>query len=73
MMMSASPILGGLLLLTAGIYQLTPAKGACLRHGRSPVHFVSSHWKSGGLSAFRMGIEHGAFCLGCCWILISVP
>ncbi|HEY5743143.1 MAG TPA: DUF2182 domain-containing protein, partial [Terrimicrobiaceae bacterium] len=56
----------------AGIYQLTPVKDACLRHCRSPMHFVSSHWKSGGLGAFRMGIEHGAFCLGCCWILMGL-
>jgi len=72
MMMSNSPILGGLLLLTAGIYQLTPAKDACLRHCRSPVDFVSSHWKPGGLGALRMGIEHGGFCLGCCWTLMGL-
>ena len=72
MMMSNSPILGGLLLLTAGIYQLTPAKDACLRHCRSPVDFISSHWKPGGMGAFRMGIEHGVFCLGCCWILMGL-
>jgi predicted metal-binding membrane protein len=72
MMMSNSPILGGLLLLSAGIYQLTPAKDACLRHCRSPLGFVSSHWKRGGMGAFRMGIEHGAFCLGCCWILMGL-
>ena len=71
-MTSDSPILGGLLLLTAGIYQLTPAKDTCLRHCRSPVRFVSSHWKPGDLGAFRMGIEHGAFCLGCCWILMGL-
>jgi predicted metal-binding membrane protein len=71
-MISNSPILGGLLLLTAGIYQLTPAKDACLRHCRSPVDFVSSHWKPGGRGAFRMGIEHGVFCLGCCWILMGL-
>ena len=72
MTMSNSQILAGLLLLAAGIYQLTPVKDACLRHCRSPMHFVSSHWKSGGLGAFRMGIEHGVFCLGCCWILMGL-
>jgi predicted metal-binding membrane protein len=72
MMMSNSPILGGFLLLTAGIYQLTPAKDACLRHCRSPVGFISSHWKPGSMGAFRMGIEHGAFCLGCCWVLMAL-
>jgi predicted metal-binding membrane protein len=70
--MSNSQILGGLLLLTAGAYQLTPAKDACLRHCRSPMQFISSRWKPGGLGAFRMGIEHGAFCLGCCWILMGL-
>jgi predicted metal-binding membrane protein len=72
MMISKSNILGGLLLLTAGAYQLTPVKSACLRHCRSPVDFISSHWKPGGMGAFRMGIEHGIFCLGCCWILMGL-
>jgi predicted metal-binding membrane protein len=72
MMMSNSHILGGLLLLTAGAYQLTPAKGACLRRCRSPIQFISSHWKPGGLGAFQMGIEHGSFCLGCCWVLMAL-
>jgi predicted metal-binding membrane protein len=72
MMMSNSEILGGLLLFTAGAYQLTPVKGACLRHCRSPIQFISSHWKSGGLGAFQMGIEHGSFCLGCCWVLMAL-
>ena len=44
----------------------------CLRHCRSPVDFISSHWKPGGMGAFRMGIEHGVFCLGCCWILMGL-
>jgi predicted metal-binding membrane protein len=72
MMMSNSKILGGLLLLTAGGYQLTPVKGACLRHCRSPIQFISSHWKPGGLGAFQMGVEHGSFCLGCCWVLMAL-
>jgi predicted metal-binding membrane protein len=72
MMMSNSHILGGVLLLAAGAYQLTPFKAACLRHCRSPIQFLSSHWKPGGLGAFQMGIEHGSFCLGCCWVLMAL-
>jgi predicted metal-binding membrane protein len=72
MMMSNSNILGGLLLLTAGAYQLTPVKSACLRHCRSPIEFISSRWKPGALGAFQMGIEHGSFCLGCCWVLMAL-
>ena len=72
MMMSNSNIFGGLLLLAAGSYQLTPFKGACLRHCRSPIEFLSSRWKPGALGAFQMGIAHGSFCLGCCWVLMAL-
>ena len=72
MMMSNSSVLGGLLLLIAGAYQLTPMKSACLRHCRSPIEFISSRWKSGAAGAFKLGIEHGAFCLGCCWVLMAL-
>ncbi len=72
MMVATSPALGAALLIAAGAYQLTPAKAACLRHCRSPVHFIAQHWSSGALGAFRMGFEHGAFCLGCCWLLMGL-
>jgi predicted metal-binding membrane protein len=72
MMISNSNILGGLLLLAAGTYQLTPFKAACLRHCRSPIQFLASHWKPGRIGAFQMGIEHGSFCLGCCWVLMAL-
>lgn len=72
MMTTNSPILGGSLLLTAGLYQLTPMKNACLRHCRSPVHFIASAWRPGHVGAVRMGIVHGAHCLGCCWILMCL-
>jgi predicted metal-binding membrane protein len=72
MMTSNSNILGGLLLLTAGAYQLTPLKRTCLQHCRSPIQFLSSRWKPGGLGAFQMGVEHGSFCLGCCWVLMAL-
>jgi predicted metal-binding membrane protein len=58
-------------LLAAGAYQLTPAKDACLRHCRGPVAFVMDHWRDGALGAVRMGVIHGAWCVGCCWGLMA--
>ncbi len=72
MMASTSAALGGGLLLAAGIWQLTPLKQACLRHCRSPLDFLSHRWRKGRLGAFTMGLEHGAFCLGCCWVLMAL-
>jgi predicted metal-binding membrane protein len=72
MMASTSAVFGAALLLAAGIYQLTPLKQACLRHCRSPLHFVTHGWRRGRWGAFRMGLEHGAFCLGCCWFLMGL-
>jgi predicted metal-binding membrane protein len=71
-MVGTSVVLGALLLIAAGVWQLTPLKHACLKHCRSPVQFLSHHWHKGRLGAFRMGIEHGAFCLGCCWFLMAL-
>ena len=71
-MVSASPVLGGLLLLTAGVFQFTPLKQACLTHCRSPLGFVMSHWREGPGGAVRMGLEHGLFCVGCCWVLMAL-
>lgn len=71
-MVATSPALGAALLIAAGIYQLTPLKRACLRHCRSPAHFLSGHWRGGTTGAFRMGLEHGAYCLGCCWVLMGL-
>ena len=72
MMVGTSIVLGGLLLIAAGAWQLTPLKHACLKHCRSPLHFLSHHWRKGRWGAFRMGAEHGAFCLGCCWFLMGL-
>jgi predicted metal-binding membrane protein len=72
MMVSTSPALGGGLLVAAGIYQLTPAKETCLRHCRAPAQFFAGHWRPGLRGAFRLGLFHGAFCLGCCWLLMSL-
>lgn len=71
-MISVRPWLAGALLIGAGVYQLTPYKRACLEHCRAPAHFISQHWRSGSAGAFRMGLEHGAYCLGCCWILMGL-
>jgi predicted metal-binding membrane protein len=60
---------GGLLVL-AGIYQFTAAKRACLTACRSPVDFITRHWRAGARGAFRMGVAHGLYCLGCCWALM---
>ncbi len=72
MMVSNSAYLGAFLLVSAGIYQWLPLKESCLRHCRSPVEFLSSHWQQGTLGAWRMGIHHGFFCLGCCWVLMCL-
>lgn len=69
-MWSTSNTLTGLLLITAGLYQLTPAKAACLEHCRSPADYLSRNWRSGKSGAFRMGVKHGAYCIGCCWALM---
>ncbi len=72
MMVSTSPVLGGGLLIAAGIYQWTPLKHACLKHCRSPLHFLAHGWRKGSGGAFVMGLEHGAFCVGCCWFLMGL-
>ena len=59
-------------LVAAGSYQLTPLKHACLKHCRAPAHFLSRYWRPGTLGAFRMGLRLGAYCLGCCWILMAL-
>jgi predicted metal-binding membrane protein len=59
-------------LIGAGAYQFTPLKHACLRRCRSPVDFLMTHWHRGRLGALRLGLEHGAFCVGCCWALMAV-
>ena len=66
-MASASPMLVGVLLIAAGIYQWTPLKEACLAHCRAPFDFLTRHW---GRGPFRAGLHHGLFCLGCCWMLM---
>lgn len=67
-----SPVVGGLLLAAAGVFQWTPLKHACLRHCRTPLGFLTNDWQEGGRGALRMGLRHGAYCLGCCWALMAL-
>lgn len=66
------PIPGGVLFIAAGLYQLTPLKYACLRQCRSPLDFVLNRWRDGTAGALKMGMIHGLYCLGCCWILMTL-
>jgi predicted metal-binding membrane protein len=72
MMILTSRFLGSGLLLAAGLWQLTPVKTLCLRHCRSPISFLSTHWRPGFNGAFTMGMKHGISCLGCCWFLMTL-
>jgi predicted metal-binding membrane protein len=65
------PYLAGGVLLAAAVYQLTPVKDACLRRCRAPLDFVLTHWREGFSGALRMGVVHGAWCVGCCWGLMA--
>jgi predicted metal-binding membrane protein len=58
-------------LVAAAVYQFTPLKDACLKRCRSPLAFLLTAWRPGRLGAMRMGIEHGAWCVGCCWALMA--
>jgi predicted metal-binding membrane protein len=72
MMEPATPIAGAIVLAIAGLYQLTPFKRACLRACRSPIGFLIRRWRGDAAGAFRLGIEHGTHCLGCCWALMLI-
>jgi predicted metal-binding membrane protein len=67
-----APVSGAVVVIAAGVYQLTPLKSICLTHCRSPFDFVLNHWRDGGAGAMRMGVEHGLYCLGCCWFLMAL-
>ena len=72
MLVTTNQWLGAGILIAAGLSQFTPLKAVCLRHCRTPLGFLLSNWRSGRLGALRMGLEHGAFCLGCCWFLMAL-
>jgi len=70
--LTVTPLVGGVLLIAAGLYQLTPLKYACLARCQSPLGFILSEWREGPRGAFVMGLRHGAFCVGCCWALMAL-
>ena len=72
MMQLKSVQFSGILLITAGVYQFTPLKNACLEKCRSPIDFLSSNNRKGVQGSFIMGAHHGLFCLGCCWALMAL-
>lgn len=70
--MAAAPWVGGILLVAAGIYQFTPLKDVCLSRCQSPFGFILTQWREGAAGALVMGLRHGAFCVGCCWVLMAL-
>ena len=60
------------ILLIAGVYQFTPLKSTCLRACRTPADFLLTHWHRGISGQLRLGVEHGLYCLGCCWALMAL-
>lgn len=71
-MATTSAILGGVLLIGAGVFQFTPLKRSCLTRCRGTLEFILTRWREGRSGAFAMGLEHGAFCTGCCWALMAL-
>ena len=71
-MASSSAWLGVILLIAGGIFQFTPLKHTCLAHCRAPLEFIMTRWREGAGGAFRMGLEHGLYCTGCCWALMGL-
>jgi predicted metal-binding membrane protein len=63
---------GGAMLILAGVYQLTPVKSLCLSKCQSPISFIMTSWRDGASGAWRMGVAHGLYCLGCCWPLFAI-
>lgn len=72
MMATTATWLGAAILIGAGLWQFAPLKHICLRQCRSPIGFLTTRWRAGREGAFRMGLEHGAHCLGCCWFLMAL-
>jgi predicted metal-binding membrane protein len=63
---------GGVIFMVAGLYQLTPLKEVCLSKCRTPIRFIMTSWRDGTAGAFRMGLLHGIYCVGCCWLLFVI-
>jgi predicted metal-binding membrane protein len=70
--LSIPPWAGGAVLVVAAIFQLSPIKDTCLAHCRAPVGYFMTEWRDGRLGALRMGLRHGIYCIGCCWLLMAV-
>jgi predicted metal-binding membrane protein len=66
----ASQVVAGVVLMAAGAFQFAPVKQACLSHCRNPLSYLLARWHDGPPGAFRLGMEHGAYCVGCCWLLM---
>ena len=64
--------LSGVILIIAGVYQWLPLKSTCLTHCQSPFGFLSQYWREGVKGGFVLGVRHGAFCVGCCWLLMTL-
>ena len=69
---AAAAQIGGAIIVVAGIYQLTPLKDVCLSKCREPLDFIVTSWRGGATSALEMGLLHGTYCLGCCWLLFVI-
>ncbi|SOY68944.1 Metal-binding integral membrane protein-like protein [Cupriavidus taiwanensis] len=72
MLWSKSALLSASVLLAAGVYQFLPLKRACLAQCRSPAAFLVAHWRPGAAGSFVLGLRHGAYCVGCCWLLMAL-
>ena len=72
MLWSRSAWLSASVLAAAGIYQFSSFKQACLTQCRAPVRFLNEHWRPGRMGSFMLGVRHGAFCVGCCWMLMTL-
>jgi predicted metal-binding membrane protein len=71
---TVAPRIGGMVLIAAGLYQGTPIKQACLRHCRSPFAFLQTQggFRKGIANSVRLGLSHGLYCIGCCWMLMAL-
>jgi len=72
MMKSQNVVFSGMVLILAGLYQWSPLKEACLRRCRGPLAFITQRWRPGVGGAWRMGLEHGGYCVGCCLLLMAL-
>jgi predicted metal-binding membrane protein len=72
MLWSKSAVLSAAVLAAAGLYQLSPLKRACLAKCRDPVRYLTEHWRPGRRGSFVLGLRHGAYCVGCCWMLMAL-